>query len=152
MRNPGTASVRRLDRVLRLWNDAQMTEVLQRSERSSRLAHEIDIANPQSTASPTKSKYRSNQHERPVVPGHLFHERRELQWGQARSLRMHDSGNAMFRAGDRAIKSALTAALSTARSAEKSRATVAGAATFDRRSTASWISPGVSPIRSTEPR
>ena len=54
--------------------------------------------------------------------------------------------------GDRAIKSALTAALSTARSAEKSRATVAGAATFDRRSTASWISPGVSPIRSTEPR
>jgi len=44
---------------------------------------------------------------------------------------------------DRAIKSALTAALSTARSAEKSRATVEGAATFDRRSTASGISPSM---------
>jgi hypothetical protein len=44
----------------------------------------------------------------------------------------------------------LTAALSTARSAEKSRATVAGVATFDGRSTATWISPGVSPINRDE--
>ncbi|HET6915042.1 MAG TPA: hypothetical protein VFH56_03025 [Acidimicrobiales bacterium] len=56
-----------------------------------------------------------------------------------------------MRTGDLPIRSASTAAFSIARSAAKSRATVAGLVWVLRSSTASWISLGVSAARGIEP-
>ena len=58
----------------------------------------------------------------------------------------------MFRAGRSSDQVGVDGRIKHSPECGEVSGTVAGAATFDRKSTASWISPGVSPIRSTDPR